>query len=83
MPAPHFRTEAHMVCIVLKIPVEDFAQAKPDPEWRYFTLEKGDDPTTGKNRTILCAWEGDSYLNYGDGSEPTLEAFIAAVTKRL
>ena len=70
-----------MVCIVLKIPVMEFSQGKPNPEWQYFTLEKGDDPTTGESRTVLCAWEGDSHLNYGDGPEPTPEAFIAAVTQ--
>jgi hypothetical protein len=83
MPAPKVDCEAHMVCIVLEIPVKELSQKRDQiPSIRYFTLEKGIRIETGGERTVLCAWDGEAHLNYGDGPEATQEAFLEAV-KRL
>lgn len=79
MPKAHFTTEAHMVCIVLKVPIGEIKERPDNPEVRYFTLEKGTDFETGSDRTVLCAWHGESHLNYGDGPEATPASFVAKV----
>ena len=81
MPTPHFTTEAHMVCIILKTPIEEIETIDSKLEVRYFTLEKGVNMMTGGDRTVLCAWEEDDRHNYGDGPEPTPQAFVEAITK--
>lgn len=79
MPEPHFVAEAHMVCVVLKVPPQQPPPPPDDPEIRYFTLEKGRSVRTGKAKTVLGAWEGGSHTNYGDGPEATPGAFLERV----
>jgi hypothetical protein len=78
MPKPEFTGEAHMVCVVIKVPVQ--LAAEPDnPEVLYFTLEKGRTVTTGKDITFLCGWDGESHVNYGYGPEADPAAFLERV----
>ena len=84
MPQPYFMTEAYMVCVVLKIPLGDLPQQPADPEIRYFTLDKGLRFETGSDRppadrTVLCAWDGETHINYGDGPAATPAAFLERV----
>jgi hypothetical protein len=83
MPTPRFIAEAHMICVVLKVPVNELQQETEKAEVRYFTLEKGINFKTGGDRTVLCAWDGESHINYGDGPVATPAAFIDAVKKLL
>ena len=79
-PEPHFTTEAHMVCIVMKRR-EQIEFHDDIAEVRYFTLEKGVNTDTAGDRTVLCAWQGNNRIDYGDGPEPTPEAFVKAITR--
>lgn len=78
MPTPRHVPEAYMVCIVLKVPIEDLESEIPDAQVRYFTLEKGVN-ISGGDRTVLCAWEGEKHINFGDGPEATVTAFLDAI----
>jgi hypothetical protein len=79
MPKPHFIGEAHMICIVLKVPIQQLPARPDDPEVQYFALEKGRRVTTGEDRTVLCAWDGETHVNYGDGPEANPAAFLGRV----
>lgn len=51
---------------------------------RYFTLELGIDQAAQRLRTVFCEWTAQqSHLNYGDGPEPTLDAFYRQVCRHL
>ncbi len=80
MPTPCHVPEAHMVCIVLKVPIDELKSKSeiPDAQVRYFTLEKGVD-ISGRDRTVLCAWDGEKHINFGDGPEATVMAFLDAI----
>ncbi len=82
MPKPHHVTEAHMVCIVLMVPLADMKQNGKVMKIHYFTLEKGA-TEEGQERTVLCEWDEDTHYNYGDGPDPTPEAFIETIIQRL
>lgn len=79
LPPARAVAEAHLAAMaVLGDP-----SATPQPEVRYFTLEKGMS-LDGPRRTVLCEWTADgSHLNLGDGPEPTVIAFVAAITPHL
>jgi hypothetical protein len=77
MPEPQFSTHAYMVGIVLDDQNEEAARVE------YYTLELGRDAKTGQAITFLCGWQGDTHLNYGSGFEPTAEAFIREIKKRI
>lgn len=74
MPPAELPPEAHFVGVWLT--------ANDGPETgqlRYFTLEAGneEEPT----RTVLGEWNrAGAHLNHGAGPEPSLEAFIEAIT---
>ena len=80
MPKPLFVAEAHMVCIVLMVPLSKLSGKPVDPQLRYFTLEAGTNES-GTDRTVLCSWDGEAHVNYGDGPEPTVPDFVEAVGK--
>lgn len=80
MPTPQKITEAYMLCIVLKVPLSELKQEMDNIQIRYFTLEKGIN-VLGEDQTFLCAWDGEMHVNYGDGPEPKLSAFIDAIKK--
>jgi len=79
MPTPRFIAEAHMICVILQVTVNKLQQKTEKPEVRYFTLERGINFETGGDRTVLCAWDGGSHINYRDGPVATPAAFIDAV----
>jgi hypothetical protein len=81
MPTPHFTTEAHMVCVILNVPWDKIQQRPDKVEVRYFTLEKGRSLAAEAGRTVLCEWEGERHINYGDGPEPTISAFLSRVAE--
>ncbi len=76
MPPAYFIAEAHMVCVVLAVPIQEISRKPENPKVFYFTLEKGKKVLTGEDRTVLCAWDGAAHVNYGDGPEPTPAAFM-------
>ena len=78
MPPPQFTAEAHFVGIVLKVGITDMQETPDNPELQYFTLEKGTDES-GAARTVLCAWKGETHVNFGDGPEATPVAFLRKV----
>lgn len=80
MPLPQFTTEAYMVLIVLKIPIEELNPHSENVNVGYYTLEKGINAMTGDDQTVLCEWSGESHLYYGTGPEPTPQSFIEAVS---
>ena len=68
-----------MVCAVLRVPLQEASWNRENLRVLYFTLEKGVDVMTGQDRTVLCAWDGETHVNYGDGPEATPEAFIERI----
>jgi hypothetical protein len=83
MPKAYFVAEAHMVCAVLKVSIEELAQKPDRPEVRYFTLEKGMNMPTGADRTVLCSWKGDTHANFGDGPEANAAAFMERIKQMI
>jgi hypothetical protein len=82
MPPARAAAEAHLVALVLVgLPKQD---DPPDHvAVRCFTLECGTS-FDGGTRTVLCAWDAENrHLNYGDGPEPTVAAFLAAIRGKL
>jgi hypothetical protein len=78
LPAPQAITEAYFVALVYR-PV----MLQHEAIARCFTLEYGRSVFNDQPRTVLCEWSGSSHLNYGDGPEPTAEAFIASISDKL
>ncbi len=73
---------AYFAAIVLKIQLDD-AERPEKPEILYFTLEKSVH-LDQSDRTVMCGWTADdSHLNYGDGPDPGVDAFIEAIDKLL
>lgn len=80
MPQPLGTTEAYYTALVLLVR-EDAESTEPESApARYFTLEKGFS-LDGISRTTFAEWTMSSHLNYGDGSAPTLDAFVAQVSE--
>jgi len=74
MPAPWMKCEAYMVAAVLIDPPRDSTPAR----LAYFTLELSQD-NDGLPCTMLCEWVGETHRLIGEGPEPEVEAFAAAV----
>lgn len=83
MPVAHFQAEAHMVCVVLKVPLKEIATRPKNPQVGYLTLEKGEGILPGQDRTVLCAWDRGAHINYGNGPEATQVAFIERVRQMI
>ena len=78
-PEPKETTEAFMVALVVAIdPSSDQPFDKDRIQARYYTLEKGHSQPN-QQRTVLGGWDTTSRLNFGEGPEPTVEAFVAAL----
>ena len=52
-------------------------------DFTYMVLEKGLDPESKTERTVLCSWSGDVHENQGDGPNATPEDFACALEDRL
>lgn len=63
--------------MVLAVPLEEIPQQPSDPRVHYFTLEKG------AQSPMLCAWEGEDHLNYGDFPGMDTQAFLDEVVEWL
>lgn len=70
-----------MVCAVLKVPLQLLSTKPENPSVQYFTLEKGVNVLSGEDRTVLCAWDGETHTNYGDGPEASPGAFMECVAR--
>ena len=86
LPPPQQMAEAFMVALVVQTDdgnLQPEAEGGPHPggpRCHYFTLELGVAEDFETPRTVLCGWENNKHLNYGDGPpEPTIEAFVAAI----
>lgn len=79
MPEPQCVGEAHILAIILKATLDELEAGNDEPEVIYFTLEKGTQLDTGKPRTVLCSWEGESHLNHGDGPPATPQDFVRSI----
>ncbi len=80
MPTPCYPGEAYMICIILKVLLNNLKQEMDDVQVRYFTLEKGID-ISGRDRIVSCVWDKEIHVNYGDGPEPTAPEFMDAIRK--
>jgi hypothetical protein len=79
MTRPRAVAEAHFVAAVLLVGADPGSPGEGQPSVRYFTLEKGMS-FEGPPRTVLCEWTAEgSHVNYGDGPEPGVDAFVQAV----
>ena len=84
LPIPERVLECFYIAAILETaPTTDqIAGRAPLPKLRYFTLELGW-TLMGSRRTVLCEWQRDGHLNYGDGPEPEQTQFLAAVVETL
>jgi hypothetical protein len=84
MPLPRVMTEAFFVAIVLLTPMDQIvAGTIPEqPSFGYYTLELGIGPNDNKY-TLLCAWEDDKHLCFGNGPVADPTAFLQAVSEKL
>lgn len=74
MPQPQVPPEAHLVAAWLAI--NDGPESAP---LRFFTLEAAD--ATFGWRTVLGEWDAKGeHMNLGQGPEPSVEAFVQAIT---
>ena len=74
LPQPVAMTEAFFTALACMT-------ANSKPMVRYFTLELGFSQTHAL-RTVIGEWTPDrSHVNYGDGPEPTAEAFVSALER--
>jgi len=83
LPEPERMAEAHMVAVVWRPPRRRLLFLRTEPVLRYFTLELSvaDDFTTPKN--VFCEWSQSLHLNYGNGPEATVTAFVAFIERFL
>ncbi|QDV19399.1 hypothetical protein Pan153_40640 [Gimesia panareensis] len=84
MPEPQEAAEAHMVAILVPIDLSKDPPSEEEQEQikaHYYTLEKSFS-LTGEPRTVLAEWGESRHSNYGEGPEPTVEAFVAALNSR-
>ncbi len=83
LPEPWFITGAHFVALILNVPFDRLDPEDRDVPLLYFTLERGAS-LDGVARTVLCGWTRDgAHCNFGNGPEPTLEAFVPFLEERL
>lgn len=75
LPPPRAATEAYFVAIVLNHELDEPAKPSPEPEFYYFTLERGI-ASDGSPRTIFCQWEDSVHKNFGDGPPADARAFL-------
>ncbi len=73
-------TEAYFVALVYRPEVAEDVCPKLGSVAGYITLEHDLKPD-GSARTVLCESKTGTHINYGDGSEPTLQAFFESVCK--
>jgi hypothetical protein len=82
LPPPRAATEAYFVAIVLNHELDEPAKPAPEPEFYYFTLEKGV-ALDASTRTIFCQWEDACHKNYGDGPPADGRAFLDHIARHL
>jgi len=81
LPPPQEMAEAFMTALV--VPIELNAGPPSDLEGvvaRYFTLEKSIS-LSGGPRTVLAEWNETEHINFGDGPEPNVDAFVTSLNK--
>jgi hypothetical protein len=66
LPKPEQSPEAYFIGLIM--PHSSFSKS------RYITLEYGKGEGN-QSFTVLCEWDGENHLNYGEGCEPTIENF--------
>lgn len=80
LPAPAEAAECHFVCMIAGFASPEAPSVDALAWARVFTLELGDDFTTGEACTFFCEWTRDGkHRNLGEGPEPTATAFVTAV----
>ena len=82
LPEPRAATEAHFVAIVLNHELDEPAKPAPEPEFYYFTLERGF-ALNASTRTIFCQWEDATHKNFGDGPPADARAFLDFIAQHL
>lgn len=82
LPQPRAATEAYFVAIVLNHELDEPAKPAPEPEFFYFTLEKGV-ALDSSIRTIFCQWEDACHKNFGDGPPADGRAFLDHIAHHL
>ncbi len=77
LPPPLAHAEAYFVALVRSSP----RQVASSGAFRYMTLERGIDMSSGGDQTYLCEWTVGKHVNYGKGPPPTIEAFLQAIAE--
>ncbi|MCU0725648.1 MAG: hypothetical protein MUE73_07655 [Planctomycetes bacterium] len=83
MPPARFPAEAIMIGVVLGNPMAELVARSGTPKLRYFTLELGLDPATGRERTVLGEWDGSRHVNRGEGPPADPGEFLERVAQLL
>ena len=85
MPPPSGPTEAYFIGIVGRVPMEELYAAdnghREEILIDYYTLERPAE-ITAESPSVLCGWTSEAHLNFGDGPQPTLEAFRSVLLQR-
>lgn len=83
-PLPLKITEPYFGAIAVRRKSRRWFIKRQEPLVRYLLLERGEvwrDPSS--TRTVLGEWTTLAHLNYGDGPDPFLPAFLDGVTRVL
>jgi hypothetical protein len=78
MPEPRALAEAYFVVIVLFFEIDADNSKLEEPPFRYFTLECGMN-LDGTDRTVLCEWNKEGHVNFGDGPKPEIGELLDAI----
>ena len=79
MPEPSESGQAHFAALVVLVNSKNGLPPNSQQlRARYFTLEKGLSHD-GRSRTVFAEWDRSTHMNYGDGPEPTIEAFVGRI----
>lgn len=82
-PDPQKITEAHMVAVIAEVNLNEGFPKNPDSvQARFLTLEKGYSESD-QSITVLGEWSGGTHLNFGEGPEPSIEAFLETLSQKL
>ena len=82
-PEPREPVGAFLIAFVVEIMAGDALPGdRSSVPARYFTLEKGVS-LDGDPRFVLGEWTTDAHHNYGDGPQPSVDAFVETLERHI